>query len=55
MSSNNRYDAGHLVILCLVLFLGGIFPHDSALRRTATRLSSSKEQKKRGRWFFILP
>jgi iron(III) transport system substrate-binding protein len=52
MSSNNRYNTAHLVILCLVLFLGGIFPDDSARAQDTNTAKLVEGAKKEGKMVF---
>ena len=52
MSSNNRYNAAHLVISCLVLFLGGIFPDDSARAQDTNTAKLVEGAKKEGKMVF---
>ena len=52
MSSNNRYNTAHLVILSLVLFLGGIFPDDSARAQDSNTAKLVEGAKKEGKMVF---
>jgi iron(III) transport system substrate-binding protein len=52
MSSNSRYNAAHLVILCLVLFLGGISLVDLAGAQDSNAAKLVEGAKKEGKMIF---